>query len=103
MDVRQKSQPEVCLEIVVYHIVKVAAVGRAILQYLKISSHRYVVRFELRDDILSITASAEADPVAEVTDPTAIVFANVKIVVVAQLETGMAELAIAAILWLLCQ
>ena len=50
---------------------------------MKISSHRYVVRFELRDDILSITASAEADPVAEVADPTAIVFANVKIVVVA--------------------
>ena len=50
---------------------------------MKISSHRYVVRFELRDDILSIAASAEANPVAEVADPTAIVFANVEIVIVA--------------------
>jgi hypothetical protein len=70
---------------------------------LKTSSHRNVVGFELCDDVLSITASAEADSVAKMTDPAAIVFANVEIVVVAKLETGVAELPIAAKLWLLCQ
>jgi hypothetical protein len=65
------------------------------------TTHAYVIRFQLRDDILAQTPSAEANTIAEVTDPTSIIFAHIKVIIVAQFEACMAELSVAAILRLL--
>lgn len=90
------------LEIVVDHLVQLTVAGES-LNRLQRSPHGYVVGFDLGNDILVQTPSARADSVAEVADPAAVVFAHIKVVVVAQLQTRVAKLPIALVLWLLAQ
>lgn len=90
------------LEIVVDHLIQLT-VARERLNRLQRSAHGYVVSFDLGNDILVETPSARANSVAEVTNPAAIVFAHVEVVVVAQLQTRVAKLAIALVLGLLAQ
>ena len=79
----------------------ITTVTALLLYARKSATHCDIVCFELRDDILAQTACAEAHPVAEVANPTTIVLTHVEVVIVAQFQTGMAKLAIAAILRLL--
>ena len=67
------------------------------------STHGQIVGLELRDDILAQTPGAEAHAVAEVADPAAVVFADVEVVIIAQLQTRVAKLPVASILRLLSQ
>jgi len=100
--VAEQSQPEVRLKIVVDHLIQLT-MARESLNRLQRSTHGYVVSFDLGNNILVETPSARANSVAEVTNPAAVVFAHVKVVVVAQLQTGVTKLAIALVLWLLAQ
>lgn len=72
---------------------------------MEVATHGDIVCLDLRDDVLSEAARAKTDPVAEVTDPTPIVFAHFKVVVVAEAQACVTELTIAPVLGLLskCQ
>ena len=55
----------------------------------------------LGDVVLTLTPGALAVSHTEVTDPAPIILANVKIVVVRELQTSVTELAAAEMPWLL--
>ena len=84
-----------------YDFIKQTLTVVSVLNTGEHASHSNVVGLQLCDHILPQTPRAEAHTVTEVTDPATIVLAHIEIVVVAQLETSVAKLAIAAILRLL--
>ena len=63
----------------------------------KSTSHSDVVRLELCDHILPQASCAETHAIAEVADPAPIVLAHVEVVVVAQFQASVTELAVTAV------
>lgn len=82
---------------------KTVNLGVSFSEGVQTATHRNVVGLQLRDYILSQAPRAETNTVAEVTDPTPIVLAHIEVIIIAKLETSMAELSIATVLWLLTE
>jgi hypothetical protein len=103
VSIGKKRELEVALEVVEDDFVEQARAVLGRRETLQRAAHGDVIGLDLGDDVLAETARAEADPVAEVADPTPVVLADVEVIVVAELEARVAELAAAAVLWFLAQ
>ena len=84
-----------------YDLINQALTLVSVLNTGEHAPHSNIVGFQLCDHILPQTPRTEAYTVAEVTDPATIVLTHIEVVIVAELETSVAKLAIAAILGLL--
>ena len=83
MDICEQSEPQMCLKAIKDDFVEQALTVATVLNTGEHASHPNVVGLQLRDHVLPQASCAEAHPIAEVTNPTAIVLAHIEVVIVA--------------------